>query len=432
MGSENFYIHLSNNIIATSPQEMGNTIGCFNTRLNRRLNLNEEWEVALTDISYTKSWYNIMEDQKLYIMDEQNDLTLLDEVLPAGNYETIDELIEVINALYAEVLKYQRNIKVKYPPFLSYNKPENKIRVRLGSLSDDKYISPIFESYLAHFLGLTDSQNRQYPLSYEPIKNIKLIPLSQIRSEPIREPIALPSAQESVQNKPPIEDEVTIKVVTVKNSDSLNESSDPNIWIIDESKLSRPLTEHEKKNMGPMKGILTAQEYIDMERKFNNSDDTNNGQMQSTAPYMISASNNLPVNNTIVISNKPTNEISVIDELVNATYIDGFKEVSLHGTIRSLYVYCGIIKPVLVGNYEVPLIRRVEIPTNKFFGETCEINYTNPQYYPLVAHEINAIEIDIKDDTGKTIDFAFGRTAVTLHFRKKLHNVFESVYQLLR
>jgi len=87
--------------------------------------------------------------------------------------------------------------------------------------------------------------------------------------------------------------------------------------------------------------------------------------------------------------------------------------VSLYGTIQSLYVYCNIIKPVLVGNFEAPLIRRVEIPHQKKFGETCEINYNQPQYYPLVSHEIDSIEVDIKDDTDRTIEFAFGRTAVT-------------------
>ena len=133
--------------------------------------------------------------------------------------------------------------------------------------------------------------------------------------------------------------------------------------------------------------------------------------------------------------------MGIIDEELNRNkrnityqdriYVEGFNEVTLYGTIKSLYVYCNIIKPVIVGDKEVPLIRRVEIPSEKKFGQTVEITYTRPHYYPLVYHEFESIEIDIKDDTDRTIQFAFGRVALTLNFREKIDNVFESIYQLL-
>ena len=97
-----------------------------------------------------------------------------------------------------------------------------------------------------------------------------------------------------------------------------------------------------------------------------------------------------------------------------------------------MYLYCDIIKPVLVGNTEAQLLRRVEIPNNLTIGGQVVIKYQNPYYVPLVRSEFDRIEIDIKDDTGRSIDFPFGSTCVTLHFRKKQNNVFQSIFQLLR
>ena len=113
-------------------------------------------------------------------------------------------------------------------------------------------------------------------------------------------------------------------------------------------------------------------------------------------------------------------------------YIEGISQVTINAGINSLYIYCDIIKPTIIGNTEARIIRRVEVPSDKHFGDTVEIGYISPQYYSLVSEEISHIEIDIKDDTNETIQFNSGRTALTLHFRKKAKNVFESVHQLLR
>jgi hypothetical protein len=119
-----------------------------------------------------------------------------------------------------------------------------------------------------------------------------------------------------------------------------------------------------------------------------------------------------------------------INEFENKTFVQGFGEVTLFGTIKSLFVYCNIIKPIIVSDTEVPLIRRVEIPSDKKFGQTVEINYSLPEYYPLVSHEFQSIEIDIKDDTNKKIEFAFGRVSIALRFRKK-NDGFKSLQKLL-
>ena len=40
---ENFYIHLNSDVHRSSPLQVGNTIGNFVTRLNRRYNLSEDY-----------------------------------------------------------------------------------------------------------------------------------------------------------------------------------------------------------------------------------------------------------------------------------------------------------------------------------------------------------------------------------------------------
>jgi hypothetical protein len=97
-----------------------------------------------------------------------------------------------------------------------------------------------------------------------------------------------------------------------------------------------------------------------------------------------------------------------------------------------LLVYCSIVQPVMIGNIQTNLLRQVEIPKDSKFGEQCVLRFNEPFYYPIVSHEFDTIEIDIKDDVGENIPFDFGRSTVTLHFRKRPKDEFETIRRLLR
>ena len=60
------------------------------------------------------------------------------------------------------------------------------------------------------------------------------------------------------------------------------------------------------------------------------------------------------------------------------------------------------------------------MPSDKKFGDLCEEHFTNKEYYSLLYNEFDRIEIEIKDDEAKRVNFRFGKVALTLHFRKKL------------
>ena len=85
--------------------------------------------------------------------------------------------------------------------------------------------------------------------------------------------------------------------------------------------------------------------------------------------------------------------------------------------IHSLYVYCDLIEPRVVGDVFAPLLRLV--PVSGKHGDTITVRYENVHYLPLQRKQFSTIEIDIKDHTGKNIPFERGTLNVTLHFKRK-------------
>ena len=86
-------------------------------------------------------------------------------------------------------------------------------------------------------------------------------------------------------------------------------------------------------------------------------------------------------------------------------------------SLNSLYVYCPLIEPRMVGNAQVPLLRIV--PVEGRDGEMVTRVFDPIQYCTLVQRRFQDIEIDIRDDTGNIVPFERGRVVVTVHCRKK-------------
>ena len=90
----------------------------------------------------------------------------------------------------------------------------------------------------------------------------------------------------------------------------------------------------------------------------------------------------------------------------------GFKE--LHA---ALYVYTYIIQNQLVGDVRAPLFRVVSVKSR--FGDTTCVTYEQRQFLPLSRSNIQAVEINIRSDTGQLVSFESGKLIVTLIFRRK-------------
>lgn len=91
-------------------------------------------------------------------------------------------------------------------------------------------------------------------------------------------------------------------------------------------------------------------------------------------------------------------------------------EVDLDYGFHNLYVYCDIVEPQYVGHAQVPLLRVV--PVEGQDGQRISKIFTSPQYLPVSRKEFEAIEVNIKRDTGEIVPFETGRLLVTLHFRR--------------
>jgi hypothetical protein len=85
--------------------------------------------------------------------------------------------------------------------------------------------------------------------------------------------------------------------------------------------------------------------------------------------------------------------------------------------LNSLYVYCPLVEPRMVGDAQVSLLRIVPVEGR---DEEMIIRVSDPiQYCSLLQRRFQAVVIDIRDDTGSIVPFERGRVVVTLHCRKR-------------
>ena len=107
-----------------------------------------------------------------------------------------------------------------------------------------------------------------------------------------------------------------------------------------------------------------------------------------------------------------------IEELCfrNGVFYSTNKSV-LNTRLTALYVYCDIVKPRVVGDKMVNLLRIV--PVSGKHGDVVYKPFHNLQFVDLDRHYFNDVEIDIRDDTGRRVPFEGGRLVVTLQLRRK-------------
>jgi hypothetical protein len=104
--------------------------------------------------------------------------------------------------------------------------------------------------------------------------------------------------------------------------------------------------------------------------------------------------------------------------IVNSSWTDPIRPVEITRGYHSLYIYSNIAYPSYIGDAYAQILRVVEVPSEKKFGDDIVIRYENPQYRKVLMNEINEIEINIKDDSGELIPFKYGRVRIDLHFKK--------------
>ena len=83
-----------------------NKLSSFTTHLHTPLRLEGDWEVALVEINYPRTWYNIAGDTCEVYYRRHNDDQLETAKIPPGYYETVEEILyEIRKTLPPSILK---------------------------------------------------------------------------------------------------------------------------------------------------------------------------------------------------------------------------------------------------------------------------------------------------------------------------------------
>ena len=160
--SDDFYIFLTSNVKNAGAQQ-NNTISKFITNLPEKLELSEDYEVALADISYTKSWFNIDKPEEIVITDFYSTLISYKIILPPGIYNE-STVVKAINLL---IKKHGIEDWIFQNPELIYDEKINKIKIRFGYLNNPKIVMatgtvlPIFSYNLSEKLGFIDNNSQK-------------------------------------------------------------------------------------------------------------------------------------------------------------------------------------------------------------------------------------------------------------------------------
>jgi len=84
----------------------------------------------------------------------------------------------------------------------------------------------------------------------------------------------------------------------------------------------------------------------------------------------------------------------------------------------TLYLYCNLIQPQIVGGSLVPLLRTIPIRQHKF-GESVDREFLSPHYIRLRTNSFDTVEISIKNDSNELVGFNFGKVIAKIHLRKR-------------
>ena len=121
---------------------------------------------------------------------------------------------------------------------------------------------------------------------------------------------------------------------------------------------------------------------------------------------------------------------SMSDELQHYMGFDlkRFTDQQAYGTIAErafdvnrglnlMYVYCDVASHAIVGDTKTPLLRVCNVAGRH--GEVVRHTYEQPHYVPVGRREFDTIEIAINNELGEPMPFEYGKSVVTLHFRRR-------------
>jgi len=161
-----FYLTLpSNSSMHYYPQ---NTVAQYTTKLNSQVELDGDWEVGLTEISFPFEIENVQEGECYFYLSQDGTGASIKITLPAGHYIGLDDITHQVKVSTMQQLHFSSIDQV--PIDFSFAKNHNRVRMRLLQNCTVK-----FSVVLARLLGFrhgiphSDNSMADYRMRYRSI-----------------------------------------------------------------------------------------------------------------------------------------------------------------------------------------------------------------------------------------------------------------------
>ena len=168
-----------------------NSLADFKTFLGKEKILDGQWVVGLSEMHYTKSWYNVNGDHVITIEDNHGEVYVSSKKVEAGFYESDTALITVINSCIKDceskimeklvrLRKDTKNTPTIVLPTLSSHQRARRISSKSGSGPNGLKFYLIFPRELEEMLGIMN-ENNVYQInsgeySFEESNSIEFVP----------------------------------------------------------------------------------------------------------------------------------------------------------------------------------------------------------------------------------------------------------------
>ena len=107
----------------------------------------------------------------------------------------------------------------------------------------------------------------------------------------------------------------------------------------------------------------------------------------------------------------------VTTKWINVNYL-GNNTADLYENLKSMYVYCDIVDPQIVGSNELKLLRVVPFTSDGEDKHQARWEPIRAEYLKLSKKYFDTIDLHIMSSMGTPMGFLNGRSIVKLHFRK--------------
>ena len=400
-----FYIFLPSN----SNKE--NKIGSFTVKLPETIRLSGEWEISMREFNYTRSWYNIGNPQDAHIamLNFPTAPSQTNMSIPLNNYDTPQQLM---NAIQFSISQH----------FLKMYSKEGQ-RIKRASNQTKKLKKVYNNNTKKSTLGKVKKpvpipKKVETPASS---KDTKTTPTTKKVETPAPTTSKKVKTNASSKDTRPTKTTKKVKILTPAPTPKKVKTPAPTPKKVDTPASSKdtkttPIPKKIESPEPPQKEkVLLSSRKIKKPKFSLYFDSTLGKSVLKNNQHMFYLATSEKIGYMLGFENGKINSKS--EYLNGSQYTVAPYPPDMNAGIYALMVHCDLVAPQLVGNTYANLLRMV--PVVGVFNETITNIYNDEQYVPVMQKTFDSIEININDDSGKLVNFLFGRTFVTLHFRKR-------------